>query len=51
MVKVFVKLIIAHRKYIDDVPLNIRQQVIAELYKQGYDEHGNPLVPNNGIES
>jgi len=43
MVNLYCTLIIKHRKDIYDVPVNIRQQVIDELYKRGYDEHGNPL--------
>lgn len=47
MVKIYTTLIINHRKDIDDVPYNIRQKVIDELYSRGYDEHGNPLMPSN----
>jgi len=43
MVNLYCNLIIKHRKDITDVPVNIRQQVIDELYSRGYDEHGNPL--------
>lgn len=43
MVNLYCTLIIKHRKDIDDVPESIRQKVIDELYKRGYDEHGNPL--------
>lgn len=44
MVNVFVKLIINHRKDIDDVPINIRDEVMLELKRQGYDEHGNKII-------
>lgn len=51
MIKIYADLIIAHRKNIDDVPFNKRQEVIDELYSRGYDEHGDPIPINNGIES
>ena len=44
MVKVFTKLIISHRKDIDDVPINLQDEVILELKKRGYDEHGYPII-------
>jgi hypothetical protein len=51
MVNLYCTLIIKHRKDIDDVPVKIRQDVINELYRRGYDEHGNPLPPEpNTVE-
>lgn len=51
MVKAYADQIIAHRKTIDDVPARLREKVLEELKKRGYDGQGNPIPPNNDIES
>lgn len=43
MVKIYANLIIKKRKTIEDVPHNLRQEVVNKLYSMGYDEHGDPL--------
>ena len=43
MVDLYVALIIAGRRTIDQVPAKFRQAVIADLNALGLDEYGNPL--------
>ena len=46
MVNAYVDQIIAHRKTINDVPARLRDQVLAELKRRGYDGNGDPIPIN-----
>jgi hypothetical protein len=43
MVAVYVALIVNHRRTIEQVPVNLREAVLAELTALGLDGNGNPL--------
>jgi hypothetical protein len=45
MVDLYVALIIAKRRTIDRVPVQLREAVLAELTALGLDGYGNPIVP------
>lgn len=44
MVDVYVALIVAHRRTIDQVPVQLRADVLADLNAMGLDGYGNPLA-------
>jgi hypothetical protein len=43
MVDVYVALIVAHRRTIDQVPAKLQAAVLADLKALGLDGNGNPL--------
>lgn len=45
MIDLYVALIIAGRRTIDQVPLRFREAVLADLNALGLDGQGNPIVP------
>lgn len=46
MVDVYVTLIVMKRRTIEQVPIQIRAQVLAELNAMGLDGNGDPLPTN-----
>lgn len=45
MIDLYVALIIAGRRTIEQVPLRFREAVLADLTALGLDGQGNPIVP------
>jgi hypothetical protein len=47
MVDIYVALIVNHRRTIDQVPVQLKTEVLADLAALGLDGYGNPL-PSEG---
>lgn len=44
MVDIYVALIVKHRRTIEQVPINLREAVLADLAALGLDGSGNPIT-------
>jgi hypothetical protein len=47
MVDLYATLIIKKKRTFDSIPPNLKEDVKEELLNRGYDENGDPLVPND----
>ena len=45
MIDMYVALIINHRRTIEQVPIQYREAVMADLTALGLDGNGNPIIP------
>ncbi|SET86210.1 hypothetical protein SAMN05216389_1461 [Oceanobacillus limi] len=49
-VTIFVSLIVAGRRTIDDVPSNLKEDVLADLESMGLDGYGQPLQTEKTVQ-